>query len=62
MDEEKNGSIQGKSYDFKKPIFAADADSTLTRDAAKYDKWTIHEIEAFQKEMAELAVKAWPLK
>ncbi|PYJ84503.1 MAG: hypothetical protein DME22_12585 [Verrucomicrobia bacterium] len=62
MDEEKNGAIQGKGYDFKRTIFAADADSSLTRDVAKYDKWTMSAIAKRQKELAEIAVVAWPLK
>ena len=62
MDEENNGAIQGKGFDFKKPVFAADVDSSITRSAAKYDEWTMSEIAARQKELSEIAVKAWPLQ
>lgn len=61
MDKDKNGGIQGKGYDSKKKVFATDADSSLTRDAAKYEVWTMSEIAKHQKDMAEIAVTAWPL-
>ncbi len=61
MDKDKNGSIQGKGYDSKKKVFAADTDSSITRDAAKYEAWTTSEIVQRQKGMAEIAVLAWPL-
>jgi hypothetical protein len=61
MDKDKNGGIQGKGFDFKKKVFANDADSSLTREIANYGAWTMSEIAQHQKDMAEIAVAAWPL-
>lgn len=55
---------KGGNDDFatvKKPIYK-DSDFGITKDIAKKSKWDIAAIEARQEKLAELAVKAWPLK
>jgi hypothetical protein len=45
----------------KKPLYAAEQGLELTKSLTKYTKWGKAEIDARQKELAALAVKAWPI-
>lgn len=56
-----NSELKSSSFDKKEPHFA-DSDFSLTSSIAQSDSWGPEEIEERQKYMAELAVKAWPLK
>lgn len=57
----ENDLIGNAAYVKKKPSLEKSAFS-LTREAAKYDKWGLEEINHRQARLAELAVKTWPLK
>jgi hypothetical protein len=60
-----NSKINSKSGndDFtKKRRSYAQSNILLTRSIANFSDWTPESIEIRQKEMAELAVKAWPIK
>ncbi|MEU3783411.1 DUF262 domain-containing protein [Streptomyces sp900129855] len=55
----KNGKIGNKSFFIKSPILAA-SDLKLTAEVAAYSAWTAAEIAERQKELAKMAVDAWP--
>lgn len=57
----ENDLIGNAAYTKKRPSLGKSAFS-LTREAAKYDKWRAEEINDRQSRLAELAVKTWPLK
>ena len=56
-----NSKIGNDAYANKKAAFQASGLS-LTSDAAQYAQWSLAEITKRQEQLADLAVKAWPLK
>jgi hypothetical protein len=61
LQQTENSALGDQGYEAKKPILLASAFS-LTRDAAKYPEWNFDTIRTRQKDLAELAVKTWPLR
>lgn len=60
---EDNGRMQGKPYSFKQTVLSASTNPSLTVDAAKYPApWDFQTITTRQKRLAEVAVRAWPIK
>ncbi len=60
LNAKENVGIGNKAFDEKKPIFKR-SPFALTAEIAKNTQWTPAEIEARQKQLAELAPKVWPL-
>jgi hypothetical protein len=58
----KENSKTGNDEFSKKCVAYAKSSMVLTREIAAYGEWTPESIEARQRKMAELAVKAWPIK
>jgi hypothetical protein len=56
-----NSKIGSRKYDIKKPELK-NSKYKLTKAAAQFTQWGAAEIDARQKELATIAVKAWPLK
>ncbi len=56
-----NSEIGNAGFDAKKPSYK-ESEYLLTNTLAKCDSWGIYEIEERQKELAKLAVQAWPNK
>lgn len=56
-----NSGLGNVGYDVKKPALDG-SDFSLTKAAAGYASWGVDEITERQKRLAELAVKAWPLR
>jgi hypothetical protein len=56
-----NSKLGNVGYDTKKVPLAASPFS-LTQDAGKHADWTLQEIAQRQKDLADLAVPAWPMK
>jgi len=54
-----NGKVGNKSFSSKAPVLSASA-FKLTQDVGAAKQWTGTEISKRQKELAKLAVKAWP--
>jgi hypothetical protein len=57
----KNSIIGNASFQQKKPTLEASG-FILTQEAAGCEKWGVAEIESRQKQLAQLAVKTWPIK
>jgi hypothetical protein len=55
-----NSDLKSADFVTKKAVYK-DTPYDLTRQIAEMDKWTVLEIDARQKRLAELAVKTWPL-
>ncbi|MDC7694816.1 DUF262 domain-containing HNH endonuclease family protein [Asticcacaulis sp. DXS10W] len=55
-----NSTMPNDSYAAKRP-FLKQSGYKLTQSIAQNEKWSPDEIEARQREMAKLAVKAWPI-
>jgi hypothetical protein len=55
-----NSKLSSKSFDVKKQVYAL-ADLKLTNAIANYPKWGTGEIEDRQKQLAEIAVRTWPI-
>lgn len=60
MKSVENSNAGNDSFESKKKLYD-DSDLMLTKDLAKNAMWGKAEIEARQKVLASLAVKAWPL-
>jgi hypothetical protein len=60
LQAEKNTQIGSKSFDTKKNTFKG-SEFILTSQITEYNSWGIKEIEDRQKNLAELAVKTWPI-
>jgi hypothetical protein len=60
LNAKKNSKIGDVTFDEKKKAFA-DSPFVLTKSVAKYATWGADEISKRQSELAELAVKTWPL-
>jgi len=56
-----NSEIGNAGFDAKKPFYK-ESEYALTSELAKYDSWGIDQIQERQKELAALAVRAWPNK
>ena len=56
-----NGGSQGTGYDFKKTVLSNAKNRSLTRGAAQMTKWGAEEIAKRQKQLAEIAVRTWPI-
>jgi uncharacterized protein with ParB-like and HNH nuclease domain len=61
IQKKTNSDIKSDSFETKKPNFANSPYSTTVR-ISTYDEWTPAIILDRQKELADLALKAWPLK
>ena len=62
LNAKKNELIGDAEYAVKRPIFAQ-SEVELTADIAKkYDTWAPEQVIKRQEELAELALKAWPIK
>jgi hypothetical protein len=61
LDGDCNSTIGNVGYETKKPALKSSPFS-LTQEAAKYSQWTLNEIGYRQEHLADLAVKAWPLR
>jgi uncharacterized protein with ParB-like and HNH nuclease domain len=57
----RNSSIGNSGFEAKKSAFK-DSEIALTSSVANYSAWGTQEIEKRQKELADLAIKTWPLK
>jgi hypothetical protein len=55
-----NSKLGSSEYADKKPVLLK-SDFSLTRDAAKYAVWGLAQIATRQAELAEIAVKTWPI-
>jgi hypothetical protein len=56
-----NSDLQSEEFSAKKVEFKKSG-FKLTSEIASFSDWTPKEVVARQKKLAELAVKAWPLK
>lgn len=61
MSKRLNSKIANSDFATKKPYFAG-SKITLTQELANRNQWTVVEIDDRQRELADLAVKAWPIK
>jgi hypothetical protein len=61
MNKRMNSKAANADFVTKKTFFAA-SQISLTKELCQYQHWTVAEIEARQRELAKLAVKAWPVK
>lgn len=55
----RNQAISNRSFSAKKPVYEA-SDIALTRKLGQYERWGEAEIRARAKDLAKLAVQAWP--
>jgi hypothetical protein len=58
----KENSKTGNEEFAKKRDAYSRSSIVLTRRISEFSEWTPENIDARQKQMAELAVKAWPIK
>jgi hypothetical protein len=56
----KNKDLGNASFEEKKKVYK-ESGYTVTTDVAEYDEWGLPQIRQRQAEMANVAVKAWPL-
>jgi uncharacterized protein with ParB-like and HNH nuclease domain len=61
LDRKLNAAAGNLPFEKKKPIFAK-SEINITSGIGSYSDWGIEEIELRQKELAKLAVKAWPIR
>jgi hypothetical protein len=61
LNKRMNSKAANSDFATKKPYFAA-SKITLTSEVARRSQWTALEIEERQRELAQLAVQAWPNK
>ncbi len=55
-----NSKLSSKGFNDKKPVLA-ESDLKLTKMAAKYEQWEKDQIEDRQRQLAQIAVKTWPI-
>lgn len=56
-----NSDLKSSAFDVKKGEYAK-SELSITTSIAAFDSWTTERIDERQNNMADLAVKAWPLK
>lgn len=61
LNKRMNSKAANADFNTKKPYFSG-SKITLTNEVAARAQWTALEIEERQRELAQLAVKAWPNK
>jgi len=61
LDKDINSEIKNGKFDFKKRFYNT-SEILITKNIAKYDKWTSSEIEKRQKEFAEKAIQIWNIE
>lgn len=59
--DETNRGLGSKGFEQKKKAYKGSS-LVLTKEVARFKEWNFDAIEERQKQMAELAVKAWPSK
>lgn len=60
LGSEYNKKNSNKGFDVKKKIYA-ESKIELTRDLVKYSSWTPNDILKRQEELADMAIKVWPI-
>ena len=55
-----NSNLDNGSFDAKKELFGA-SPLIFTRDVAEFSEWSPDNVEARQRKMGEMAIRAWPI-
>jgi len=61
LDKDINSEIKNGKFDLKKEFYNS-SEIFITKNIARYDKWTSSEIEQRQKEFAESAIRIWDIE